>query len=150
MPAEEASAFNVPFRHVTELVKPERDKLSGQIHEHCFWKYWDRREQLYNSIRTKKRTLACAMVTKHLAFAFLPTGWVYSQKLIVFPTDSAFHFALLQCSFHDLWVRFQSPTLKSDLSYSVSRAFRTYASPATNYVEDVNSAGELFLDKRAK
>jgi len=147
---EEASRFTLPYERVKELVKPERDKLTRQIHEHCFWKHWDRRDQLFDAIGAKKRTLACAMVTKHLSFAFLPTGWVYSQKLIVFPTDDASHFAILQSSLHDLWVRFQSPTLKSDLSYSVSAAFRTFATPESAMLQELETIGESYHEERTQ
>ena len=142
MSESEAAAYSMAFSRVTDLVKPHRDKLKGQIHQASYWKYWDSRELLYQMIKPLSRVLACAMVTKHLSFAFLPERWVYSQKLIVFPTDQAKHFSLLQCTFHDLWVRFLSPTLKSDLSYSVSDAFRTYPATELKAGDELELVGE--------
>lgn len=148
MTEEEAALYPLALSRVRELVKPDRDKLKGQIHESCYWRYWDSRESLYRSISPLSRVLVCAMVTKFLSFAFLPKGWVYSQKLIVFPTDRAAHFALLQSCFHEAWVRFQSPTLKSDLSYSVSDAFRTFATPESSKLSSLDPIGEEYHEFR--
>ena len=47
MPREVAATYVAPFEHVVKFVKPQRDKLTRQIHESCFWKHWDRRESTY-------------------------------------------------------------------------------------------------------
>jgi len=144
MPESEAEAYPLAIARVRELVRPQRDVLTRQIHEACYWKHWDKRDGLYAAIKTLSRVLVCSFVSKHLPFAFLPCGWVYSKELAVVPTDDAADFAALQSSVHALWARHYSGTLKSDLSYSISDALRTFPLPAVQ-THERRVAGEEYL-----
>jgi hypothetical protein len=146
---EQAAKYPLAMRRVRELVKPQRDPLTRQIHEKCYWKHWDKREALYEAIKPLKRVLVCSFVSKHLPFTFLPTGWVYSKELVVIPTDDSANFALLQSTVHAVWARLLSGTLKSDLSYSISDALRTFPIP-DNDVTECRRVGEDYFDARAE
>jgi hypothetical protein len=143
----EAEQYPLAMDRVRELVKPQRDVLTKQIHESCYWKHWDKRAALYDSIKEMHRVLVCSFVSKHLPFTFLPVGWVYSKELVVIPSDSAKDFAILQSSIHGIWVRHYSGTLKSDLSYSISDGLRTFPEPSggERYLEE---CGEDYWGKR--
>lgn len=145
---KEAAAFPKALKRVRELVKPGRDKLTRQIHEKCYWKHWDKRAELYSALRGLDRVLVCPMVTKHLPFVFLPCGWVYSGELVVFPTDRAEHFALLQSSMHAIWARNNSSTLESRLRYSIGDAFRTFPIPAASRIRALAGIGERVHELR--
>ena len=147
MDEQEIQDYPLAFARVVDLVKPERDKLTRQIHEKCYWKHWDKREDLYKEISKLSRVLVCPIVTKHLPFIFLPIGWIYSKELAVFPTEDASHFSYLQCTFHSIWARYQSSTLKSDLSYSISDGFRTYPTPIGD-PNPLRSLGNQYHDHR--
>lgn len=125
----ESERYPLAMDRVRELVKPQRDVLTKQIHEACYWKHWDKRAALYNSIKEVRRVLVCSFVSKHLPFTFLPVGWVYSKELVVLPSDKAKDFAVLQSNIHGAWARHFSGTLKSDLSYSISDGLRTFPMP---------------------
>jgi hypothetical protein len=137
------------MRRVRELVKPQRDPLTRQIHEVCYWKHWDKREALYEAIQDLKRVLVCSFVSKHLPFTFLPTGWVYSKELVVIPTDDAANFTLLQSTIHAVWARHLSGTLKSDLSYSISDALRTFPMPDHD-LNECRQVGEGYFGARTE
>jgi hypothetical protein len=149
MTEEEAEEYPLAMRRVRELVKPQRDPLTRQIHEVCYWKHWDKREALYEAIQDLKRVLVCSFVSKHLPFTFLPTGWVYSKELVVIPTDDAANFALLQSTVHAVWARHLSGTLKSDLSYSISDALRTFPIPDDDLTE-CRKVGEAYFRARTE
>lgn len=125
----ETEAYPLAIARVRDLVKPQRDVLTKQIHESCYWKHWDKRAALYESIKGLRRVLVCSFVSKHLPFTFLPVGWVYSKGLVVIPSEDAKDFAVLQSSIHGIWARHFSGTLKSDLSYSISDGLRTFPVP---------------------
>lgn len=143
----EAEKFPLAIKRVRQLVKPKRDVLTGQIHETCYWKHWDKRPTLYASLKNLTRVLVCSFVSKHLPFTFLPAGWVYSKELVVFPTDDAADFSVLQSTIHAVWVRHFSGTLKSDLSYSISDGLRTFAIP-TGSLEQCRKMGEKYWAER--
>ncbi|MEQ8850954.1 MAG: N-6 DNA methylase [Phycisphaerales bacterium] len=144
----EAEAFELAMKRVRSLVKPGRDKLTRQIHEECYWKHWDKRTGLYAAISGLKRVLVCSFVSKHLSFTFLPTGWVYSKELVVIPTGRFCDFASLQSQAHYAWAQHQSGTLKSDLSYSISDALRTYPLPLER-IDEISDSGRLVYEHRA-
>lgn len=144
---KEAEQFPLAMARVRQLVKPQRDVLTKQIHEACYWKHWDKRAALYDSIRGLRRVLVCSFVSKHLPFTFLPTGWVYSKELVVIPTDDAADFAVLQSSIHAVWIRHFSGTLKSDLSYSISDGLRTFALPTDGGIS-CRDLGERYFRAR--
>ena len=143
----EAENYPLALDRVRKLVKPQRDALTRQIHEPCYWKHWDKRENLYRAIEPLSRVLVCPFVTKHLPFMFMPKGWIYSKELAIFPIEKAEYFALLQCNYHDIWVRYQSSTLETRLSYSISDGFRTYPSPIGN-VDRLRIIGDEYHNHR--
>lgn len=92
---------------VEERVKPERQNLrdtpDGLRLKRFWWQFARFRPQLRDAIRGLPRVLANSQVSKHLAFAFLPVGYVYAHTLNVFalPEDAAF--ATLQSRVHEVW-----------------------------------------------
>lgn len=146
---QEAEAYPLAISRVRELVKPQRDKLTRQIHEDCYWKHWDKRESLYTEINKIRRVLACSFVSKHLIFDFLPRGWIYSKELAVIPSDDAGDFGALQSTIHDLWARQYSGTLETRLSYSISDALRTFPLP-TEDLDRLRDTSEKYLSIRSE
>jgi len=145
----EAEQYPLAIERVRRLVKPQRDVLTRQVHEASYWKHWDKRAGLYRDIETRElqRVIVCSFVSKHLPFTFLPSGWVYSKELVVVPSDDAADFGVLQSTLHMVWARHQSGTLKSDLSYSISDALRTFPLPI-GLLTDVRAAGEEYFQSR--
>lgn len=147
MSEEEASSFPLAMERVRSLVKPERDKLTKQIHEKSYWKHWDKRTELYAAIMPLRRVLVCSFISSHLPFTFLPPNWIYSKQLVVIPSDDAWAFAMLQSNAHSIWARLQSATMKSDLSYSIGDALRTFPLPRSG-ARRVRDAGEVLFEAR--
>ncbi|HEV7522410.1 MAG TPA: DNA methyltransferase [Candidatus Angelobacter sp.] len=134
---QEARSYADPFVIVEERVRAHRDTLTRQVHESRFWLFWDKREAFYKAIRPKARVLVCAIVTKHLAFQFTNTDWVFSHQLKIFDTQSYGVFGLLQSSLHEVWARKFISRLGGTLRYSTSDAFETFPFPTTSVAEGV-------------
>ena len=62
--------------------------------------------------------------------AFVPTTITFSNKLCVFTYDRFSYFAVLQSVFHEEWARYYAPTMRTDMSYSISDCFETLPLPA--------------------
>ncbi|NDD64722.1 MAG: restriction endonuclease, partial [Acidobacteria bacterium] len=129
MPEQEAACFVEPFERVRELVKPQRDKHTHQIHEACFWRHWDKRPDLYEKLNALSFTLVGGRVTKHVNFASVPTGIVFSDRLVVVATDREDVLAVLQSTFHSIWVERLQTSMGQTLGYSVSKCFTTWPWP---------------------
>ena len=145
-PEERARQYPAAFNRLEETVKPMRDALTGQIHQKCFWKFWDLRPGLIREAGENEFFLASAMVTKYVCFRRVPTSNVYNHKTIVYFLYEWRDFAILQSSLHLEWAYWNCGTLgASTLSYSTSTALETWPMP----VRSTDGLSEL-LDRLGK
>ncbi|MBM4185432.1 MAG: class I SAM-dependent DNA methyltransferase [Gemmatimonadetes bacterium] len=118
---------------VREKVKPYRDSLAdtpvNRPLKRRWWAYQAHRPEFYEAIKEKTRVLAASKVSAYLSFAFLPTGIIYSQKLIVLNLDCYASFGALQSRVHEEWVRFCGGTRGDGFSYTPSDCFETFPFP---------------------
>lgn len=147
MPEHLARTYERPFARVTELVKPQRDRLTRQIHESCYWKHWDRREAFYERMRKLPRVVVTGRVSKHHVFAFADPEWLIADGVVVFLRSDDASFSVLQSSIHAEWVQRHKTTMRLDTTYSVSRCFSTFPWPE-NLPDEVASVGRLYLEER--
>ena len=122
-----AQSYIAPFGIVYEKVRPQREKPQRQVHEPDYWKFSDKRPELYRSIASLGEVLVCGMATKYFAFAFVPTRQVFADKVGVFATGDRAIFSILSSSLHGSWATHYMYTLKGDPCYSLSACFQTYA-----------------------
>ena len=144
-PEAQARQYSAAFRRVEELVKPYRDGLTGQIHQDCFWKFWDLRPALMREVAAHETLLASAIVTKYVTFRKVPTSNIYNTKTKIYFLRSWSEFAVLQSSHHQEWAFWTCGTLgASTLNYSTSYALETWAMPALNGNGELESLGERY------
>lgn len=130
---EHASEYPDCLRILTELVKPFRDLIierGRQIHEHDYWKFWDKRLDGYALIAGIDCVLVTAAVSPTIAFQLVPNGVVFAHKLVVFAADSFASLSLMQSTLHRSWAYQYSSTLGgATLNYSPSDCFETFPFP---------------------
>jgi hypothetical protein len=135
---------------VERKVRPERAKNNREIYKKHWWQYGEKRIELYLALAGLPRALAISRVSQHASIAFLPTGMVYSDSLIVFPLDTYAAFAALQSRPHELWARFFGSSLEDRLRYTPSDVFETFPFPA-GWRDDarLEAAGRAYYEFRA-
>ena len=136
---------------VSEKVKPGRMLDKRASYRKYWWQYAEKRGELQTAIAGLDRVLVTgAAAAPQFIIASLPTGIVYSHKLIVFPLATAGPFAVMQSRPHELWARFFSGTFKDDLQYAPSDCFETFPFPV-DFESDVAlvEAGRAYNDFRA-
>jgi hypothetical protein len=107
--------------------------LTGQIHQDCYWKFWDLRPQLIRELEQRTTILASAINSKYVSFRRVPTGNVYNKKTKLYFIDTWWEFAVLQSSFHQEWAFWTCGTLgASTINYSTSSALETWPMPTTD------------------
>ncbi|WP_317932077.1 Eco57I restriction-modification methylase domain-containing protein [Halioxenophilus sp. WMMB6] len=143
---EQAEGFPELFDIVTNRVKPYRDGLKGQIHEKRYWIFWDRREAFFDQLDKSKRILVCSGIAKYLALEFVQSDAVLSQRLKVFKFQDYTHFSVLQSNLHESWIRRNSSTLETRLSYSNRDAFATF--PFCSYSTLLEEVGRSYYECR--
>ena len=136
---------------VEDRVRPERIKVKRKAHRLRWWQYGDHRPALYAAAASLPRVLVTgAAATKHYALAMVPSGQVYSHKLIVFPLATHAAFCALQSRLHETWSRFFGATLGDALTYNPSDVFETFPFPR-NWTNDptLEAAGRAYYSFRA-
>jgi hypothetical protein len=129
-PEATARRYRAAFERVQELVKPYRDSLTGQIHQDCYWKFWDLRPQLIQELEARTSILASAINSKYVSFRRVPTGNVYNKKTKLYFIDTWWEFSILQSTFHQEWAFWTCGTLgASTINYSTSAALETWPMP---------------------
>jgi hypothetical protein len=121
---------------VEQLVKPERTRTNEKGEyvlrkplPHKWWIYADKRPALYQAISNLKQVLFHSFTSKHVAFDFVPTGYVYAGPHNVFAIESYGAFAVLQSCFHYSWVWKYCSTMRTDIRYAPSDLFETFPLP---------------------
>lgn len=146
---EKARQYGAAFRRVEELVKPYRDALTGQIHQDCFWKFWDLRPALMREVAAHETLLASAIVTKYVTFRKVPTNNIYNTKTKIYFLRRWPEFAVLQSSHHQEWAFWTCGTLgASTLNYSTSYALETWPMPVLDGNEELDALGERYHSHR--
>jgi hypothetical protein len=150
-PEAAARKYRAAFERVVEQVKPYRESLTGQIHQDCFWKFWDLRPQLIRELERRTTILASAINSKYVSFRRVPTGNVYNKKTKLYFLDTWWEFAVLQSSFHQEWAFWTCGTLgASTINYSTSAALETWPMPTKLAVhqDELESLGKEYHAKR--
>ncbi|MBL6280228.1 hypothetical protein JMF97_29105 [Micromonospora fiedleri] len=127
---ERAQQYPDCFAIVEAKVKPERlrNKYSVSARER-WWQYERRRPELYAAIEGFERVLAVARTSRTVAATFISSRQIMSENVVVFPSDASSMLAVLASTFHVLWARKYSSTLKSDLQYGPSNCFESFPQP---------------------
>lgn len=134
-----------------EKVKPERDKKKRDANREKWWQYAEKRPGLYRKIRNLNRVLvAGSQATAHFAFAFLPTGQVYSSNLTVIAVNTYSSFSVIQSRIHEVWSRFFMTTLGDTLVYTPTTCFEHFPFPGNwEDREDLEKVGKEYYEYRA-
>lgn len=134
------------YAWIESRVRPDRTRLNDKGEyvlrkplPQRWWMYADKRPKLYQAIAGLSRVLAVAQVSRTVGFAFVSPHQVLDSKLIVFPFETARHFAVLQSGLHYHWAWRYCTTMKSDLTYAPSTIFLPFPFPHF----DVALAGSL-------
>jgi hypothetical protein len=130
MPEGKAREYHLPYQRLLEQVKPERAKKSKAVREAPWWLFYRARPALRNAIAGMGEVVVIAKVSKTVMPIRVPTGQVFSDKVIVFATASYADQADLSSSMHQMWVIKYSGTMRTDVSYSPSDVFVTFPRPA--------------------
>jgi hypothetical protein len=147
---EECRAWPEILNIVETRVKSERATKSSEVADRPWWQFFRVRAELASATRMLPRVLVLSRHGNQLAFAFLPSGIVASEALVVFPLPDFASFATLQARSHEIWARFFASSIKDDVRYTPSDCFETFPFPAgfeTNAA--LEAAGREYYEFRA-
>ncbi len=151
MPEEDAKRFRSAYARIVETVKPQRDPLTRQIHEECFWKHWDKRDDLYAAVKSLPRVLAFSMVTKYVVYGVVeePAEIVFSDRLGVLANPTLSLFAIMQSRVNDCWTVEHSNRRGETLQISIRASLGTFPFPCDfEQAHNLEMAGDNYVTFR--
>ena len=89
---------------------------------------------------------------KYIPIGFLDENTIASNKMLIVPDATLFHFGVLMSSIHMAWMRVVSGRLKSDYQYSSAMVYNTFpwCNATDKQKEQIEKTAQAILDARAK
>jgi hypothetical protein len=129
---EEAKRYRPCFQIAEQRVKPSRDKITKQIHEPCFWKFWDKRKSNFASIADFDQVLVRARDSAVWAFVFISRDYVIGSKVVILKYQDWKDFVKFQNTFHYEWcLEFGSFLGRTTMTYNPTMDLETFPFPAS-------------------
>ena len=128
---------------VRERVKPQRDNVKQKIDKEKWWLFARYRKELRDATHLLEQVIVRSRVSELHQIAFAPAEIVCSDATVVFAYDDFYHFALLQSNIHEIWLRRQASTLRTDVRYTPSDCFQTFPFPRATAEKQQHNAQVL-------
>ncbi|MFM6842565.1 MAG: class I SAM-dependent DNA methyltransferase, partial [Dolichospermum sp.] len=131
MSLENATDYELPFEHIKQTVKPERDNNRMRKRKINWWKLGNNAIYMRESI---KNLSFYFIVPRHSKwFIFIPgkSDWLPADSTTVIASDDFYILGILTSNVHRVWVKAQSSTLKGDTRYTNTTCFETFPFPQT-------------------
>lgn len=148
-----ASEYALPYAHIREFVKPERQRKKAdgtyQLRKPLperWWQYGEKRPGMRKAIAKLDEVLCIALVSKVVMPMRVDTGKVFSHMLGVFATNSYADQAVLSSSMHQMWAISRGSTLDTRFRYTPSDVFETFPRPKEN--DDLDRIGRVLDEER--
>ncbi|MFJ6619919.1 Eco57I restriction-modification methylase domain-containing protein [Kitasatospora sp. NPDC091335] len=131
-PEEVAKRYSLPYGRLLERVKPERMKKAREVREAPWWLYLRARPAMREAIAGLDRVIVLSQTSATQIPAFVPTGQVFDQKLVVFASSEPVVLGILSSSIHRIWATCWGSTRTGDPVYTPSSVFLTFPFPMGN------------------
>ncbi|NTW45304.1 MAG: hypothetical protein HGB14_12975, partial [Anaerolineaceae bacterium] len=152
------NAQNYPdlLKILEKRVKPERMKLRTDISTYermrkYWWQHQEFAVKLKETIRPLTKFLTRSRVSELHMLTFASKEWFCGDATAIFAFDTFSQFAILQSSLHEVWLRRQASTMRTDIRYTPSDCFQTFPFPQGSLADkivDAEMTGQAFYEHR--
>ena len=126
------AGYTEPFKHVLDVVKPERDKNKEERTRTHFWIHKRPGPEMRAALSKLLRCVAVVRHSKHLVFCWLSTAILPDDGIYVFATAADLVFGVLACKIHGVWAFAQGTQVRereSGFRYTPLTCFETFPFP---------------------
>ncbi len=131
MTVEDASNYKLPFQHVRDTVKPEREKNRVKLLRDTWWKFKRTNQPMRTALSTLSYCFAVPRVSKWAIPLVISVDWLAGEKSVTFASDDFYVLGILLSTVHRVWMESQKSTLKGDIAYTPTTCFETFPFPQT-------------------
>lgn len=129
MSLEDASDYKLPFEHIKNFVKPERDKNRRKSRQLNWWKYGENAPKMRQAIAPLSYYFTVPRVSKWAIFIPASINWLPGDSNVVVTSEDYYVLGILTSKVHRVWMNAQKSTLKADIAYTHKTCFETFPFP---------------------
>ena len=129
MSKEQAMQYLLPFAHVMEHVKTQRDRDERDWYRAEWWLHYAPRPVFRRAIEHLTRYIGTARVAKHRLFIWLDKSILPDSQIIAIARDDDYFFGVLHSRPHELWALRMGTSLEDRPRYTPTTTFETFPSP---------------------
>jgi hypothetical protein len=142
----DAANYALPYEQVRALVKPQRERGSGQWRNRPWWLFERPRPRMRKAIAKLNEILVLTRHSRAVMPVRIHTGCVPSDATVVFAIDSFADQAVLSSSLHQIWAIKYGSGMRNDPRYTPSDVFETF--PRPELTELLGEAGRILDTER--
>jgi hypothetical protein len=130
-PLERAEEYPDCLEILRLRAKPKRDLLpdTKRRERERWWQFERRAVDLYRTVKGMSRVVGLTRTNKMLVPAFVATGIVYSDGVVVFAYEDDANLGMVTSSLHWWWSVTYTSTLETRIRYTPSDCFETWPQP---------------------
>ena len=146
MSESDAALYEKPFAHISQCVRPKRQKNKEQTSREFWFRHWRPRPEMWAAFSGLTRYIATPRVAKHRVFNWLDPRICPDSAVTVIARDDDTAFGILHSRFHEAWSLRLGTWLGvgNDPRYTPTTTFETFPFPeglspdipAADYAED--------------
>jgi type II restriction/modification system DNA methylase subunit YeeA len=129
MSQEDASFYELPWQHIVEYVKPEREKNRRARLAERWWLHGEARPGMRNSLSGLERFIVTPEVSKHRIFTWLDYVFLADHQTRTFARSDDFFFGVLHSRLHEVWALKLGTRLETRPRYTPTTCFETFPFP---------------------
>lgn len=147
----EAALYELPYEHVSDVVKPVRLQNKERIAREYWWIHWRSRPEMRNALSGIDRYIGTPLVSKHRAFVWLKKQVLASNLVVVFARDDDYFFGVLHSRAHEVWSLRMGTWLGkgNDPRYTPTTCFETFPFPWAPGTEPTDSPRVIAIGEAA-
>lgn len=153
MSLDEAREYENLIAILEKRVQPYRAKSQSRQEREKWWMFARPGTDMRAAIKPLEYALVRSRVSEQHMLAFVPTNYVLGDALVVFAFEDFYNFTVLQSSLHEVWLRRQASSLRTDVRYTPSDCFDTFPFPQSPSDQEkfrADSAGGIYYEHRRK
>lgn len=140
----DAEKFPRSFKIVKERVYPRRSKTARRSHRERWWQYGETRPGLSRALKSINSAIVVPRVSKHAKPYRLSAEVVFSEQLVVLPTEKNWPIALLASSYGFAWIKVHSSFMGTGIRFTPTDSFSNLPFPRDT--AELENAGNAYLD----
>jgi N-6 DNA Methylase len=129
MSLEEAINYQLPFAHLQQTVKPERELNRMEKRRLKWWQYGVNAGNMRDAIANLSYYFAVSRVSKWSIFLPIKGEYLPGDSTIIVASEDYYILGILTSKIHRIWVKAQSSTLEDRTRYTNTTCFETFPFP---------------------